>query len=71
VDKIFLINGKKIFDIPFRPGLIQLADEAGIKTHATNLRDKNQVRVVKNGSHSSVQTFYRNVVKKTITAHLR
>jgi acylphosphatase len=65
VDKIFFINGEKIFDIAFRPALIQLADEVGIKAHATNLRDKEQVRVVASGSYSSVQTYYGNIVNKT------
>ena len=66
VDKIFFIKGQKIFDIAFRPALIQLADEVGIKAHATNLRDKEQVRVVASGSTSSVQTYYGNIVNKEL-----
>ena len=70
VDKIFFINGEKIFDIAFRPALIQLADEVGIKAHATNLRDKEQVRVVASGSYSSVQTYYGNIVNRQLPLHL-
>lgn len=68
VDKIFLIKGKNIFDIGFRPALIQLADEAGIKAHATNLRDKERVRVVASGSYASVESYYKTIVDKRLPA---
>ena len=67
VDKIFFINGKKIFDIAFKPALIQLADEVGINADATNLKDKEQVRLVASGSSSSVQTYYGNIVNKQLS----
>ena len=37
-----------------------------MKAHASNLKDKNQVRVVASGSSSSVQTYYTNVVNKQL-----
>ena len=67
VYKIFFINGKKIFDIAFTPALIQLADEVGINADATNLKDKEQVRLVASGSSSSVQTYYGNIVNKQLS----
>jgi len=54
------------YSILHRPALIQLADEVGIKAHATNLRDKERVRVVASGSYSSVQTYYGNIVNRQL-----
>ena len=36
----FFISGRKIFDTGLRPGLVQLADEVGVKVHATNREEK-------------------------------
>ena len=49
VDMEFSISGNKkdIFDVGFRPGLVQLADEVGIKVHTTNFRKENRVRLLR------------------------
>jgi acylphosphatase len=61
VDKEFFIKGRNIFDIGFRPGLVFLADEVGVKVHATNLRDKRKIRVIASGSHESVNIYYDTI----------
>jgi acylphosphatase len=66
VDKIFYIKGKIIFDGGFRPALIGLADEVGVKAHAANLKDKKQIRVVASGSYSNIQTYHKNIRTKEL-----
>jgi acylphosphatase len=63
VDKEFSITGDKrdIFDVGFRPGLVQLSDEVGIKVHTTNLRKENGVRVIASGSYDSVIAFRESI----------
>jgi acylphosphatase len=46
--------------------LIQLADEVGIKAHATNLTNKKQVRVVASGNYSNVMSFHEDVINKDL-----
>jgi acylphosphatase len=62
---IFYVSGKQIFDVGFRPGLVQLADEVGIKAHATNLRNENKVRVIASGSQESVNLYHSESVLTT------
>lgn len=61
VDMEFFITGKKIFDVGFRPALVLLADEVGIKVHATNLRDENKIRVIASGSHQNVTAYHKSI----------
>ena len=71
VDMIFYITGDKndIFDVGFRPGLISLADEVGIKVHATNLRKENKIRVVASGSHDTI-IGYHDSIKQNLVPRL-
>jgi acylphosphatase len=43
-----------------------LADEVGIKAHATNLTNKKQVRVVASGNYSNVLSFHKDVRNKDL-----
>jgi acylphosphatase len=63
VDMEFSITGDKkdIFDVGFRPGLVELADELGIKVHATNLRKDNKIRVIASGSHDSIIVYHESI----------
>lgn len=65
---IFYITSDKndIFDVGFRPGLIALADEVGIKVHATNLRKENKIRVVASGSHDSIISYHELIKDKDV-----
>ena len=49
VDTEFSITGDKkdIFDVGFRPGLVQLADEVGIKVHTTNCAKKTVLELLR------------------------
>ena len=69
VDKEFYITGdnKDIFDVGFRPALMVLGDEVGIKVHATNLRQDKRIRVVASGSHDSIITFYNMIKEKQVS----
>jgi acylphosphatase len=66
VNKEFYITGerKDIFNVGFRPALIALGDEVGIKVHATNVRKDNKIRVVASGSQDSIIMFY-DMIRKT------
>ena len=68
VDMIFYITGDKndIFDVGFRPGLVSLADEVGIKVHATNLRNEKKIRVVASGSHASIISYHEMIKGKNV-----
>jgi len=68
VDMEFSITGDKkdIFDVGFRPGLVQLADEVGIKVYTTNLRKENRVRVIASGSYDSVTAFRESIEQKIV-----
>ena len=65
---IFYITGDKndIFDVGFRPGLISLADEVGIKVHATNLRKENKIRVVASGSHDTIMVYHDSIKQNLV-----
>jgi acylphosphatase len=65
-DTEFYIQGKNIFDVGFRPGLIQLADELGVKVHATNLRKDKKIRVIASGSHESVTAYCSSIQKRDV-----
>ena len=68
VDMEFYISGKKedIFNVGFRPGLIQLADEVGVKVHATNMRKDEKLRVIASGSHQNVTAFHESINEKLV-----
>ena len=68
VDMEISITGDKkdIFDVGFRPGLVQLADEVGIKVHTTNLRKESRVRVIASGSYDSVIAFRESIEQKIV-----
>lgn len=69
VDKEFYITGEKkdIFNVGFRPALIALGDEIGIKVHATNVRKDNKIRVVASGSQDSIIMFYDMIKEKQVS----
>jgi acylphosphatase len=66
VDTEFYISGKKIFDVGFRPGLVQLADEVGVKVHATNLRKEAKIRVITSGTSENVTLYHESIKKHEI-----
>lgn len=68
VDKIFYITSDKddIFNVGFRPGLIALADEVGIKVHATNLHKEKKIRVVASGSQDSIKIYHSLIKEKSV-----
>lgn len=43
-----------------------MADEVGIKAHATNLTNEKQVRVVASGNYSNVLSFHKDVRNKDL-----
>jgi acylphosphatase len=59
----FFISGRKIFDTGFRPGLVQLADQVGVKVHATNQKKEDKIRVIVSGTTENV-TVYHDSIKK-------
>jgi acylphosphatase len=63
VDMQFFISGQKIFHTGFRPGLVELADDVGVKVHATNLKREDKIRVIVSGTQENV-TMYHDSVKK-------
>jgi acylphosphatase len=73
VDMEFHISGKKedIFDMGFRPGLAQLADEVGIKVHATNLRKDSKLRVIASGSHENIIAFHESIKQRIVPTVFR
>lgn len=68
VEMQFFIEGNRrdIFDVGFRPGLVQLADEVGVKVHTTNLRRDRKLRVIASGSHESVIAFHESIKEKLV-----
>lgn len=66
VDTEFYISGKKIFDVGFRPGLVALADEVGVKVHATNLRREEKVRVITSGSQENIDYYFESIQKHLV-----
>jgi acylphosphatase len=61
VDKLFYIEGEKIFDVGLRFSLVSLGGRYNVKVQAVNEQDKNRVRVVTSGSSVSVMNFYKHV----------
>ena len=59
-------DNNDIFDVGFRPGLISLANEVGIKVHATNLRKEKKIRVVASGSHESIISYHDIIKEKQV-----
>lgn len=61
VDKLFYIEGDKIFDVGLRFSLVSLGGRYNIKVQAVNEEDKNRVRVVASGSVQSVMNFHEHI----------
>ena len=66
VDKLFYIEGDKIFDVGLRFSLVSLGGRFNVKVQAVNEEEKNRVRVVTSGSSQSVMNFYKHVESNDI-----
>ena len=66
VEVILYVSGKQIFDVGFRPGLVQLADEAGVKVHSTNLRKEEKIRVIASGTRESVDLYHDEIKQRKV-----
>jgi len=61
VNKIFYIKGDDIFDVGFRPGVVERSQRFHVKTNPINEEDQNRVQVVVSGTVQSVAAFHEYV----------
>jgi acylphosphatase len=61
VDKLFYIEGDKIFDVGLRFSLVSLGGQYNVKVQAVNERNDNWVKIVASGSVQSVTNFHKHV----------
>lgn len=66
VDMEFFVTGKNIFDVGFRPGLVHLADEEGVKVHATNIRKENKIRIITSGTNENIRSYHDAIKQRLV-----